>query len=218
MTNVVSYSLWGDNPKYTVGAVKNALGTAQWYHGWECRIYYSDVPSDIINQLKKFSNVNLINMGDGKGDWSGMFWRFLAADSDDVVISRDTDSRIGAREAGAVYKWLEEGDSFHIMRDHPYHGTPILGGMWGAQHGILKGITQDIEAFQKEERWQIDQDFLKTHVFPKVKNYACVHDPFYEHKEFPTRRKTGDFVGKAYNADGTECVPGLANMVGGSDR
>jgi len=215
MTNVVSYSLWGDNPKYTEGAIKNALGTAQWYHGWECRIYYADVPQVIIDELQKFDHVNLINMGDGKGNWMGMFWRFFAADSDDIVISRDTDSRVSEREAAAVHEWLQSGESFHIMRDHPYHGTPILGGMWGARDGILKGITYKVEAFHKEDRWQIDQDFLKTIIHPEVKNFAMTHDPIFEYKAFPTKRQDGEYVGKAFNADGTECCPSLSNLVRG---
>lgn len=30
-------------------------------------------------------------------------------------------------------QWLASNKTFHIMRDHPNHDTPILGGMWGAR-------------------------------------------------------------------------------------
>ena len=66
----------------------------------------------------------------------GMVWRFLPLLDPlvDAVASRDLDSRLTAREAAAVSQWLEEsGLPFHVMRDHPMHGTEILGGMWGAR-------------------------------------------------------------------------------------
>ena len=66
----------------------------------------------------------------------GMVWRFLPLLDPlvDAVASRDLDSRLTGREAAAVTQWLEEsGLPFHVMRDHPMHGTEILGGMWGAR-------------------------------------------------------------------------------------
>ena len=66
----------------------------------------------------------------------GDVWRFLPVLDPGVeaVLSRDLDSRLTAREAAAVTQWLEETSlPFHVMRDHPMHGTEILGGMWGAR-------------------------------------------------------------------------------------
>ena len=41
---------------------------------------------------------------DEDGDWSGMFWRFHPCSEEDVdvVLSRDTDSRLTQREKDAV--------------------------------------------------------------------------------------------------------------------
>ena len=82
---------------------------------------------------------------DEEGDWDGMFWRFLPASdpSVDIMISRDTDSRLNSRESVAVTQWLEMGNRFHIMRDHPHHGTQILGGMWGVRGDILLMMTAE---------------------------------------------------------------------------
>lgn len=44
-------------------------------------------------------------------------------------MSRDADSRIIPREEAAVREWLTTDRIFHVMRDHPYHCTPILGGI-----------------------------------------------------------------------------------------
>ena len=50
-----------------------------------------------------------------------------------VMVSRDLDSRLTAREQAAVEDWLETGLTFHVMRDNPQHDTDILAGMWGAR-------------------------------------------------------------------------------------
>ena len=56
-------------------------------------------------------------------------WRFLPLSDPlvDVVLSRDLDSALNEREAAAVEEWLQSGANFHLMRDHPKHGTEILG-------------------------------------------------------------------------------------------
>ena len=61
----------------------------------------------------------------------------------DVMISRDTDSRVSHREMIAVNKWLESDKGFHIMRDHPWHTTKILGGMWGCRKWSLSEEIQE---------------------------------------------------------------------------
>jgi protein O-GlcNAc transferase len=199
MKKIISFSLWGDTPMYTVGAIRNADLALTIYPDWICRFYVgSSTPEDIIKQLESRSNCEVIRMKEA-GDWTGMFWRFYAADGDDIVISRDADSRLNLREKAAVEEWLSSDKDFHIMRDHPYHGTEILGGMWGARNGILKGLIPVINSYFKGNYWQVDQDFLRDKVYPLVYNNAITHDEFFIKKPFPTRRADKDFVGMAYN-------------------
>ena len=203
MTKIISFSLWGNNRKYTKGAVRNAELAEEIYPGWKCRFYTStDVSDDIIRELQTHSHVEIVPMGEP--GWNGMFWRFLAADSDDTMISRDTDSRLNHREKSAVDEWLNSDKDFHIMRDHPYHATEILGGMWGVRNGLLKGISKMITDYDRGEldgKYQIDQNFLRHVVYPLVKHKALVHDEFFEGKPFPVShpRKPHYFVGQVYN-------------------
>ena len=77
MQKIISFSLWGDNPKYTIGAIKNAHLAKTIYSGWVCRFYVGkSVPEDIVVQLRSCDNTELVEM-DEEGDWRGMFWRFL---------------------------------------------------------------------------------------------------------------------------------------------
>ena len=213
---IISYCLWGDNPKYTIGALKNADLALEIYPDWICRYYVGkSTPCTIINDLINKSNTEVFVMSE-EGDWSGMFWRFFPASEPDVevMISRDTDSRLGEREKAAVDEWLASGNRFHIMRDHPLHLTEILGGMWGVRANTIP-MQLLIKNFEKGDFWQVDQKFLKKEIYPTVdKNDLCfVHDEFFEKKPFPTPRPAGiekgkypiHYVGKAYDENDNPC-------------
>jgi len=149
MTKIISFSLWGQDPKYTIGAIRNAELGPEIYPSWTCRFYTGeDVTDEIKSKLLDLKS-EVIEMGGA--DWNGMFWRFFAAENADIMISRDTDSRLSLRERAAVDEWLASDKNFHIMRDHPYHKTEILGGMWGCRNGLLKGIKGMIQDYDTKE-------------------------------------------------------------------
>jgi hypothetical protein len=205
MKKVISFSLWGDNPKYTIGAIENAEQSKTIYPDWICRFYCGkSVPLDIIEKLKSYNNVEVIEM-DEDGDWNGMFWRFYACEDADVMISRDTDSRLSVREKLAVDEWLESDKDFHIMRDHPYHNALILGGMWGARNGVLKNIISIINQYNKGNFWQVDQNFLREKIYPIIKDNSFIHDEFMKFenwsKSFPSERKNKEFVGDVFDSN-----------------
>ena len=61
--NVISFSLWGDNPKYTIGAIKNAMLAKDIYPGWICRFYLGrSVPEKIKKGLIGFDNTHIIEI------------------------------------------------------------------------------------------------------------------------------------------------------------
>ncbi len=145
---IISFSLWGNEPMYTVGAIRNAELAKEIYPDWICRFYVGDdVNEDIIGKLKSFDNTEVIVMVEEKNDWQGMFWRFYVIDNGDVdyVIFRDTDSRLTIREKEAVNEWIGSGRYFHIMRDHPYHTEAIMGGMWGCKpKELISKINEEV--------------------------------------------------------------------------
>jgi len=218
---VISFSLWGDNPKYTYGAIKNAYLVKEIYPGWICRFYIGrSVPGDVVDHLKKIDNTEVV-LKDEHGDWTGMFWRFYVAGEPDVevMLSRDTDSRLNVREKEAVDEWLASDKNFHIMRDHSGHCTKIMGGMWGVKYPKLKNIEEMISSYHKGDFWQVDQNFLKEVIYPIIKDDSMVHDEYHKFESharpFPTPRLPGtlpgypnqplDYVGKALEADDSLC-------------
>lgn len=197
---VVSFSLWGTSLKYTIGAIRNAELVSSIYPGWIARFYCgTSVPQEIIQQLRTLG-AEVVEMS-VPGDWTGMFWRFQAISdpSVEVMISRDTDSRLTKREAVAVEEWLKSDKNFHIMRDHPAHNTVILGGMWGARKPILQDMTALIDVYVKQSYWQIDQQFLRDVVWPRVTNDHVAHDPFFQKIDFPVSRNGLEFVGQVWD-------------------
>ena len=145
---VIAFSLWGEDTRYTLGALQNASLAKIVYPDWVCRFYVGkSTPEHIVDLLFEFENVEIIPMKE-EGDWTGMFWRFEAAADPDIeaLIVRDCDSRLWFREKAAVAEGLESGKQFHIMRDNPQHGTPILGGMWGVLGGVLPEIKKWIDS------------------------------------------------------------------------
>lgn len=97
---VISFGLYGSNPKYTTGAIHNVQLASTYFPGWVCRFYVtSDVPQDVLTKLKELG-AEIEDIPSGMGYTSGMFWRFMVA-SDDTVdryIVRDTDSRLNSRD------------------------------------------------------------------------------------------------------------------------
>ena len=207
MKKVISFSLWGENPMYWIGALKNIELSKEYYPGWICRFYIdSNSKKELINTIKG-DNIELV-LVDSKDSFHGMFWRFWASEDPevDIFISRDCDSRFSDREVYAIKEWLESDKDFHIMRDHPYHTVPILGGMWGFRNGLMRKInlSEKINQWGKYERKGIDQDFLGQVIYPLVKNNSFEHSEFGlnyggETKPFSTERNNYEFVGDVFD-------------------
>jgi hypothetical protein len=208
MTNYVSFSLWGNQPIYNVGAIRNAELMKTIYPDWKMIVFYDfTVPSETIQKLIDLDVVvrDMTNSG-----FYGMFWRFFAHDEPDCeyVVFRDTDSRISEREKFAVDEWIYSGKSIHIMRDHPAHGIPygnnrlgILGGMWGIKTRVIP-ITELIRRYPKakENSYGNDQAWLKS-IYSIFENDRCTHDEFFENKLFPIKRVGQRFIGERINID-----------------
>jgi hypothetical protein len=213
MKKIISFSLWGTNPIYNIGAIRNAELAKEVYPDWVCRFYYgTSTLNETIEKLKTFDNVELINMG-VEGDWTGMFWRFYpSSDNDvDVVIVRDCDSRLNQREKDAVDEWLNSDKGFHIMRDHPAHGTEILGGMWGSKKGVIINMKELIDEYVKGNFWQVDQNFLREKIYPIIRLDSIVHDDYFENKPFPKHRENKTFVGQAFDENDKMLYPEHVN-------
>lgn len=204
--NYLSFSLWGDNPLYNIGAIRNSELIKKIYPGWKMVLYYDNtVPQETLVELKKndviIKDVTELNL-------YGMFWRFLASDIEDgnYVCFRDCDSRISHREFLATQQWINSDKILHVMRDHPAHRIPygndqlgILGGMWGIKSKILP-MTSLVIKFNEGKKltYGSDQTFLK-YIYQEFINDKITHDEFFDGLPFPIRRENGRFIGERIN-------------------
>ena len=222
MKNIIAYSLWGDKPIYWKGALRNIELSKKYFPDFICRFYIDDKCDQKLIQTLHSENVEIVLM-DQSHKYEGMYWRFEASQEDDVNIflSRDCDSRLSEREKNAINEWLESDKDFHIMRDHPYHTSPILGGMWGSKNGLMKKINlssmiNDWKKFRTSglsvkghrdhnmNAYGDDQDFLARCVYPLIINNCMEHSEFNlrfggEIRPFPTIRNNYEFVGDVFD-------------------
>lgn len=180
--NIIAFSLWGDDPVYTHGAIINAQMAPNIYPSWRCRFYCDDtVPRQIRKELRRLGS-EVVLVKDPALRELKTIWRFLAADdpSIDRFICRDADSRLNVQEAIAVEDWIKSGQPFHVMRDHIYHMEVMLAGLWGGQTGVLPNVRElsNNALGYRRNRWN-DQEFLRDVIWPMIRDRARVHDSFY---------------------------------------
>jgi tetratricopeptide (TPR) repeat protein len=189
--NIIAFSLWGNDPVYTHGAIVNAQIAPHIYASWRCRFYCDDsVPGPILDELRRLgSEIHIVR--DPKLLELKPLWRFLVSDDESIdrFICRDADSRLNAQEAVAVDDWITSGQPFHVMRDHPYHMEVMLAGMWGGVARVLPSIREQavIAMRYNRNKWH-DQEFLRDVVWPLIRDRARVHDSVFRFRgadDFP---------------------------------
>ena len=164
----ICFSLWcqntnlcknkiNENPNmYIQGAFRNLELAPSVYPGWKLRFYINNtVPTKVIKDIRNKGG-EIVDMTES--NIPGMYWRFLAIEDPDVdvFIVRDCDSRINKREQLAVYEWLNSDSILHIMRDHPHHYFPILGGTWGFKNYMKRiNIKTRMEKFIRAQNRKI---------------------------------------------------------------
>ncbi|XP_047479822.1 uncharacterized protein LOC125032608 isoform X2 [Penaeus chinensis] len=158
-----------------------------------------------VTQLPSLGNVTSIH---------NMIWRTLPLGDERVsaFFVRDTDSLLLERGAAAVREWMSGNKSFHLLRDHPYHGIPVMGGLWGARwdlktHNVsefrknLTGVRSAmIKAAKGKFKKGVDQHILMKVLYPKTKGDVMSHDSFFCKKypdgfrPFPIQREKGHYL------------------------
>lgn len=227
MRKLITFTLYGDDPKYVVGMYKNLELQKTFYPDWEIIIYHDNsLTSEVIDRLSQYG-ATLRNV-DGCGIYAAG-WRFMANNEDNVerFIVRDSDSRLSQREADAVQDWEESGKILHIMRDHPHHGYAMNGGMWGMKPDPDIRLAELCLHYQKEHSsqatvrdnwWMKDMQFLRDVIYPLAHPQTCTIHAATDYmgkvawkneswaQDFPTpRNEDRNFVGEQIDiVDGKE--------------
>jgi hypothetical protein len=211
---IVSFCLYGKHPLYFKGALKNIEQYTKVYPDIKCYFYVrnEDVTENMITMLEE-KGAKVIRCVD-MWDWYMMFTRFLPFESETnkLFLSRDTDCRLIHREIKAIEQFQKSGKRFHIIRDHPWHNTLILGGMWGAKNlsmnnlrlVIMQWCLMYINKGEKKTKGP-DQYFLQG-LYKMVKKEIFAQDEFFTYENFSeiidAPRYNKEYIGEAYDENG----------------
>jgi hypothetical protein len=195
--HLITFSLFGDNPLYCVGAVENARLAKQIYPDWIARFYVAeDVPEEYVSQLKEHDAEVFICRRNNSYD--GLNWRFrpFIDDCVDFWISRDCDSRLSWRERRAVDEWMQSDKSVHLMRDCHNHGYSMMAGMFGVNNKLFHERYGKVDLDNPHaSRREDDQTVLNNIIWPLIKSDSLCHDHWRHSKVYgqPTYQE-GDHV------------------------
>ena len=224
---VVSMSLYGSDPRYTKGAIANSKIIRDVFPGWKLRIYLPLMDNTLSPRSKMAVPLELVYPLRAEGVQlvfidpvthpvkNGRMWRFLVANDQKVdrFIVRESDAKLIPRDAIEVKRWIQSGEAFQCMRDHPAHSnTAVMAGMWGAVRGkLFQYLPNNTFSSKQLSKYSTgyfeDQNFLRDKVWPYVKHHAFCSDSFSWRKwesshPFATERNPDDFVGTVWWALG----------------
>lgn len=188
-----------------MGAIRNAQLLPLFFPGWTLRVYlpYEEeqepgkekdaqpLANSYINtlhvlgaELVRLRSTHLLPPST---------WHFLAADdtSVDVVLMRNADERLSARDASLVSNWLEGGEGIvHFSNDQPVENESefIKNGLWAVkpnalrEMGLLKKRSMKallLSAFGTKADFAMTADsFLQTFLWPAVKAVTVCYSVF----------------------------------------
>lgn len=178
--DVISFSLWGANPRYLRGALRNALLIPELYPGWQARFHLDDSVPEELRALLAQLGADCRLMPAGQSLRQRLCWRFLVANDPQVgrFLVRDCDAVVNQREVAAVQAWMGSDCWFHGMRDWWTHTDPLLAGMWGGVAGVLPELAPLLAGYSPaaKETASVDQWFLRDVLWGSIRPLALVHD------------------------------------------
>lgn len=210
---VISFAVFGANKKYREGLLNNLAAVNVFYPDWHLFVYCDRENYDAL-KTEASARVMIIHQKDFSEGLEGALWRYLPCLNSNVTtaIFRDADSLFSQREADAVFEWLASPFNVHLIRDHPYHESPVMGGMFGVRGTAVRKLGILLDSALKRRRLHAygdDQAFLNEEFYPRLRHTSLVHTNyvryFFEHTR-PLRNITEeeDFIGAYAHLDRQE--------------
>lgn len=160
---VFSFCLYGTNPMYYNGLLENISIIREYFPDFSVYVYRG-----ICDPSWVLEGVQVIETGVSGA--INMFHRFLPLTFADVGFIRDADSRITERDRWCIQEFLHSGKSYHIIRDHAFHRSRIMGGIFGWKKPLDVSIPLSGQA-----QYGADEAFLRDTVYPLIVKDALIH-------------------------------------------
>lgn len=201
MKKIISFSLWGTDMKYCQGAIENVKLAKELYPDFTCYFWIDAlVPPPIEISLSQYDNAKVTRINK-IGTWqNGLFWRFkpLYYNKADIVLVRDTDSRLNEREKQAVDEWSTSDKLIHTIKDHNYHiPYRLMPGLLGFKKELFIEITRELNDFNSSDDYGTDYQ-----IFNKIYSQYCDKIMIHGFGGLPLkipRDKKNYFVGEVFD-------------------
>lgn len=196
---VFSFCLYGTQSFYYTGLLENIRIIQEYYPDFSIYVYVGDCdPSWVFPE-----GVHIVRTG--KSGPINMLFRYKPVEFAEVGFIRDADSRITERDRWCIEQFLSSPFLYHGIRDHYWHKSRIMGGLFGWKHST--NIPFDEES---PSGYGCDEQILSDTLYPRIRDKILVHTNIYglvgEHTErigIPQKDKY-DFVGNVYKNDTPE--------------
>lgn len=186
---VFSFCLYGTEPNYYTGLLENIKRIREWFPEFEIFVYKGlcdpswEIPDATVIDTQVSGAANMLH-------------RYTPLKTADVGFVRDADSRITERDRWCIQEFLDSKYSYHMIRDHVWHKSRLMGGLFGWKKPIDCSITIPSEA-----GYGYDEQYIAEVLYPRIVSDLLVHTNIFAFFGETTRRITipmkdpTDFVG-----------------------
>lgn len=196
---VFSFCLYGSAPFYYIGLLENIQIIQEFFPDFSIYVYLGECDPEWTFP----EGVNIVRTG--KAGPINMLFRYKPLEFADVGFIRDADSRITERDRWCIHRFLESSYSYHVIRDHKWHKSKIMGGLFG---------WKEKTHFEFDENhpsgYGYDEHIVSEVLYPMLLPKLLVHTNIFgfvrehtERIEIPHKDKH-DFVGNVYKTDSPE--------------
>jgi hypothetical protein len=190
---VFSFCLYGTQPHYYIGLLDNIDLIQKYYPDFSIYVYLGECdPSWVLPD-----SVTVVHTG--KAGPINMLFRYKPLQFAEIGFVRDADSRITERDRWCIDEFLKSNYSYHIIRDHVWHKSKIMGGLFGWKE------TYDLQFDENHPSgYGYDEGVLSETFYPVILDKTLVHTNINgfvkehtERIEIP-HKDPYDFVGNVY--------------------
>ena len=186
---VFSFCLYGTEPNYYIGLLENIKLIREFFSEFEIFVYRGICdPSWVLPE-----GVTVIDTHcEGAVN---MFHRYRPLQSADIGFVRDADSRITERDRWCMQDFLQSPHSYHMIRDHIWHKSRLMGGLFGWK----KPLDFKID-IPEDAGYGYDEAYLSSVLYPRIASDLLIHTNIYAFpgetsRRLPDMKDPTDFVG-----------------------
>lgn len=219
VTPCFSFCLYGSNEKYLQGFKQNMPLIRKYFPQFGIMLWIrSDSVAQILSKIHEYiDNKYLIFEITNSSEICMMRYRIFSINHwyPTEVYSRDADSRLGERDYECIEIFKKSDKLFHIIRDHYWHKSRVMGGTCGIRKkdGFLMPsfykLFNEWAQTNTVNNYATDEKFLQEVVYPYFKdrdsifiqsNIIAYNDEIVCPINHQLNKDGTDFIGNSYSA------------------